>query len=342
MSAIVSSTPQDALCVDCDHPFAGAALKCDLRSGCGRFTHLKCSGLPVHYLVRFDVSRASFLCKGCIKTEAGQQFEDCIEKIQRMVNIEADTTSADPSDQDREDHDVVDPTEVNIASSEALISASQQSTVPNSSTRTANLTQTDPMRNQGTTARRSEAPQVCQDFIMKRCQYGASGKVGGTCRHAHPRICRKFLKFGNQANGCNMGQGCTFYHPKLCWEFNKKKTCRRNECRFYHNSLKALPQRRRNLGTRFEPERPTPVTVNDNNRSNHRGQTQSYAAVTAGRDFLRDPQQPSAEAPSAFLEVQTQLQMQMSQLQQLMTTLMTKDITSQQRPTTCHCGQASF
>ena len=85
MSANSSTTPQDAVCQDCSLAVTGAALKCDVRSGCGRFTHLGCSGLPAHYLVRFEVSRASYLCKTCVKSEAGQQYEECLVKIQRLL-----------------------------------------------------------------------------------------------------------------------------------------------------------------------------------------------------------------------------------------------------------------
>ena len=54
----------------------------------------------------------------------------------------------------------------------------------------------------------STNPKVCPQYAIGKCEFGASGKMGGNCPFPHPRKCIYF-----QANMCKKGDKCTFYHP---------------------------------------------------------------------------------------------------------------------------------
>ena len=86
MSAITETPLQDCACQDCGNNVTSPALKCDVRSGCGSYTHLQCSGLPAYYLVRLEVTLATFLCKTCIQSKAGENYNDKLKRMQDILN----------------------------------------------------------------------------------------------------------------------------------------------------------------------------------------------------------------------------------------------------------------
>ena len=49
----------------------------------------------------------------------------------------------------------------------------------------------------------------------KKCSYGKSGKIGGTCPFSHPKICHWFSRGGNKKDGWKKGGCCEFYQPKV-------------------------------------------------------------------------------------------------------------------------------
>ena len=91
MSAICQA-PRESSCPDCGEEVTGLALKCGSgssgrsgKSGCEKYVHLKCSQLPGYYLVRFDLSRASYLCKACVRLDGGDQYDESLAKIEDLL-----------------------------------------------------------------------------------------------------------------------------------------------------------------------------------------------------------------------------------------------------------------
>ena len=88
MSAIITA-PENAKCLSCDEEVSGIVLRCGTtagggKSGCGKFTHLGCSQLPSSYLVRLDLTRASYLCTSCIVTETGERYSESLALYQTL------------------------------------------------------------------------------------------------------------------------------------------------------------------------------------------------------------------------------------------------------------------
>jgi hypothetical protein len=61
---------------------------------------------------------------------------------------------------------------------------------------------------------------------------------GANCRFEHPKLCRRFVKFGwKPKQGCKQDKKCEFFHPKLCWRAaDGLNNCRNKKCRFLHPS----------------------------------------------------------------------------------------------------------
>ena len=75
---------------------------------------------------------------------------------------------------------------------------------------------------------------ICNFYAKGTCKYGISGKG---CKFSHPRICKKYLNYGNRhEKGCKDKQ-CKFFHPKLCPLSFSKNGCDRSCTMVYHAKL---------------------------------------------------------------------------------------------------------
>jgi len=50
--------------------------------------------------------------------------------------------------------------------------------------------------------------EICPEYALGRCEFGASGRVGGTCSFNHPRKC--IFQFTQR--GCKRRETCSYYH----------------------------------------------------------------------------------------------------------------------------------
>ena len=79
---------------------------------------------------------------------------------------------------------------------------------------------------------------ICPEYANNRCPHGMNGnKVvnDATCPHSHPRRCRRFCKFGTKGRiGCQKGDRCSYYHPKLCRNSVSSLSCYNDNCKFVH------------------------------------------------------------------------------------------------------------
>lgn len=100
----------------------------------------------------------------------------------------------------------------------------------------------------------TDTRNICQRYINNQCPHGLNGnKVvnGATCSDLHPRRCYRYCRFGTKRKGgCQKGESCTRFHPKLCKNSIRSLSCYNENCKFVH--LKST-KRQRNSG---EPDNP--------------------------------------------------------------------------------------
>jgi hypothetical protein len=79
---------------------------------------------------------------------------------------------------------------------------------------------------------------ICQAYKRRQCPHGRKGDLlidGKKCQGDHPPRCRRFGNFGpNEKGGCNKGQRCRFWHPRICNDSMKNRRCINEECTFFH------------------------------------------------------------------------------------------------------------
>lgn len=85
--------------------------------------------------------------------------------------------------------------------------------------------------------------RVCKHFLHKKCKHG---KRGEGCNFYHPKLCFRFSKFGSKhPKGCKKGKKCDFFHPPLCWKSVDGEECERKSCKFLHI---IVPKLKENIG----------------------------------------------------------------------------------------------
>ena len=76
---------------------------------------------------------------------------------------------------------------------------------------------------------------ICDHYTKDTCAFGISGKG---CESYHPKMCRRFVKFGSHGKrGCSKGTSCLYFHPKLCNKSLKpisQRVCTNQSCRYFH------------------------------------------------------------------------------------------------------------
>ena len=84
---------------------------------------------------------------------------------------------------------------------------------------------------------------MCENYSNNICKFGISGKG---CSSYHPKMCRRYIKFGPHGKrGCNKGSACSYFHPRLCNKSMKpvsQRICTNQSCGFFH-----LPRTKRHL-----------------------------------------------------------------------------------------------
>ena len=331
MSAL-SRAPAESMCPDCGEEVTGLALKCGSgssgrsgKSGCEKYVHLRCSQLPSYCLVRFDVSRASYLCKACVRLDGGDQYEESLRKIEDLLRHPDPNPTSPSTDME------------NSGGTPSLVTqiADARNSSGNLIGERSNGTSTQTPRPTG--REEQMRPEVCPEYIKKKCRFGKSGRVGGSCQFSHPRLCLRFLKRGNTPEGCTRGGECRFHHPKICWKFAKRRGCTKSDCKFYHNTLKVKPNR----GSSGE---------GGSGRNSRQGpsipQERRFPSAREERPAPmrnRTNEAPETDMDHRFLEAQNQMQVQINQLQQLMQMFLGKGkAPARDQTVLCQCGQRSF
>ena len=73
---------------------------------------------------------------------------------------------------------------------------------------------------------------ICSFYKKGTCKYGVSGKG---CKFFHPKLCKKFLRFGKKhSRGCNTID-CKKFHPTVCPKSLNNQQCDKNHCTFFYH-----------------------------------------------------------------------------------------------------------
>ena len=73
---------------------------------------------------------------------------------------------------------------------------------------------------------------VCKLFLSSRCRWGIRGV---NCPYKHLPVCKKLLQNGTRdPYGCNKGQECSMFHPKMCADSLKFRACTLYQCQLVH------------------------------------------------------------------------------------------------------------
>ena len=74
--------------------------------------------------------------------------------------------------------------------------------------------------------------QTCRHYKNNKCRFGISGKG---CPYVHPKRCSHLMNHGTRAGkGCNKGNKCELFHPKMCPMSITKSECLDTSCTLCH------------------------------------------------------------------------------------------------------------
>lgn len=242
--------PSGVDCTGCRLEVGGSrALRCS-RPRCAGYIHLKCSGFPAFHLVRFEVTRASYMCEGCVAEEIGDQYDSCLTAIVGELELRAGGAGGcgDSSGVGIPDDGPSAPT-VSVLDD---TSGSPSESVAGGNSKPSESS------SPGSGASRVEK-KICRHYISGSCKYG---RAGDGCEFLHPKKCNKFLTHGDKASrGCKKGKECPYFHPALCWGAARGGVCSRERCKFHHirGTKFGEVRARDNVGERLNQDLPRPV-----------------------------------------------------------------------------------
>ena len=218
--------------------------------------HLKCSACDIQTLVKLKLTRCQFTCEKCLNESFPNAHETMLE-LKDMIAVESISTGDDPKvDMEKSMLSLLNiklTSHKETQTEDAMFDDPKTNTQP-LHTHPSDIPGIPECSGQNGTQRvtrmqKNNNNKVCSDFIMKKCKHGRFGREDGVCENKHPKLCFRFLRYGTFPQGCDKGQDCRFYHPKLCYQFNRRKECKRENCPFYHNTLKVIQRSQRNTTT---------------------------------------------------------------------------------------------
>ena len=74
--------------------------------------------------------------------------------------------------------------------------------------------------------------KLCHFYARGTCKHG---KEGINCKYDHPTYCQLLLSHGRTSRkGCDKGDECKDFHPKMCYSSLRKHECYNDRCPFFH------------------------------------------------------------------------------------------------------------
>lgn len=312
-------------CRICDRDIAEEGLRC---SDCDGLSHLGCTGLPSYTLVYLALTRSAHVCSSCVLKKGNKllTYEEAYKKIERLRDSEVETTekiaacsgsgvAASPGPGQNTDQEA--PGMDGAQGSQLLADCADAEP----ETKTQKLS----VRKDGSVS------SICKHYLQKKCKHGRKGEK---CKFEHPKLCRRYLKFGRRAgSGCQKGSGCDYHHPRLCWEYSKTGWCSRSECRFYHSrgeasrAMVSIGGAGPSGATLVDQKNPGPVRGNGPAGAmlgaRRRENRSSAAAATPEMESKAAIEGKNSDAN--FLLLLSQLQAQFHQMQSVVQALLTRE-----------------
>ena len=74
--------------------------------------------------------------------------------------------------------------------------------------------------------------KLCRFYAKGICKFGKKGEL---CKFNHPVYCKPLLNYGPKSEkGCNKGQNCQHFHPKMCHSSISRHECFKEKCPYFH------------------------------------------------------------------------------------------------------------
>ena len=297
-------------CETCQIPVCEEALKCNK---CSLLCHLGCSGFPEYQLVRFAITRCSYLCRGCLTLEEAD-YKKGADIVKRLLAAEAAVIGAmaseneDPVNNDQ----TADGQTVESTGSVPIQTGSNPQEFQNRNAESSEEVNNGPSAD----ARRKKT--ICKFYRTRTCKYGT---LGERCLFDHPKKCLKYITHGSKTSrGCKKGKECSFYHPPLCWSSVNNGTCHKTDCKFQH--IRGTVVQRLNIDidqSNWESHHTN--TARSRNVSTQNVNERSYSNVVRSN---RDHQIPPPERDGGnvshqnFLELRDQIQQMQGMMRKMM------------------------
>ena len=189
---------------------------------CDRPSH---AGCYPDYLVDADLGIA-FFCSHC-HPKLKMLREQVINTV--VLDTPSDISEEKSLESDNEGWEVEEVTEADVKNADPL-----NSTPPANPVNSTDVTNSVPTRPSKPAYDRSKP--VCKELLQGCCKHGFSGTQNGNCSEYHPPWCHRFTRNGpGGKRGCRYSDSdCHFWHPTLCQNGLKMKSCLNTDCKLVH------------------------------------------------------------------------------------------------------------
>ena len=220
--------PADASCTSCGENMAAAAPRCE---ECKRYTHVRCTEIPMYQLVHYFSSRVAYFCQECMEqkyedyNETSKKIEECMSSSGKDVETAAVLSGTMLSDTEDNSAEPSAP-----PASQVLTQVTERAAPPTLQAATLPVNDVRNAPSVGVEGSRTQA-KVCRYYKKGSCKFGRRG-VG--CNFKHPQICVKFQRNGENINGCKKGNKCDRFHRHTCKYTIDGKHCGDEKCKRLH------------------------------------------------------------------------------------------------------------
>lgn len=226
--------PGDASCTTCGESMSMAAPRCE---ECKRFTHVKCTEIPIYQLVHYFNSRIAYFCKDCMRAKY-EDYDEVLAKIEDCMEGRGGGTAVDVSDSTANESETNGSSTEPSAPPASQVLTQQSQVLTQQSQRIASVAQqTRRIVEKGRTAdgngenSKRRQQNICRYYKKGSCKFG---RKGNGCAYDHPQICVKFQRHGENVNGCRRGTKCDKFHPHICKYSSDGNHCGDERCKRLH------------------------------------------------------------------------------------------------------------
>ena len=208
-------------CNRCSLPCPSNGIECEK---CKKWFHYGCTDIPAYFILHLEeIKNFHYICEECVLTV----YDNALGRIAKIESSIKKQQKIEPNDQNSDADNDQTGMEENLDGNESKNEAPIETQGGSDSDGHKNGSSVNGDVDQS----KAKSEIVCRYYAAGKCQHG---RVGSDCRYSHPKMCRKYIKYGYNNNGCTRGAKCKFFHPKLCHNSIDFFNCDKVYCNFYH------------------------------------------------------------------------------------------------------------